>query len=207
MPHFSRFQTTNLRKPNRKPSGSLDKTAKINDVGVPKPSQTFAQTCHFFDKPYGKRSNLGPALCFFQNSKKSSGYDIFRILGGRPDLAWVGLTLLRSARPGSGSGSGIARPDTDLDADPRPARPCPARPSPGPDLGIDFDRVPDLDPDPDLDSDPRTRTRTRTRTSTLTSTPTSTWNRFQGRSLRHVLASSKTSPKLAFCRLEEFVAV
>ena len=71
MPHFSRFQTTNLRKPNRKPSGSLSKTAKINDVGVPKPSQTFAQTCHFFDKPYGKRSNLGPALCFFKILKKA----------------------------------------------------------------------------------------------------------------------------------------
>ena len=64
MPHFSRFQATNLRKPNRKPSETSSKTAKINDIGVPKPSQTFAQTCQNFDKPYGKRSKLRHILCF-----------------------------------------------------------------------------------------------------------------------------------------------
>ena len=44
------LQYTNLRKPNRKPSETFSKTAKINDVGVPKPSQTFAQTSQMFDQ-------------------------------------------------------------------------------------------------------------------------------------------------------------
>ena len=44
-------QSTNLRKPNRKPSETLSKTTKINDAYIPKPSQTFTQTFHVFDKP------------------------------------------------------------------------------------------------------------------------------------------------------------